>query len=324
MNTPEVTQALFECWKSLTGEDDLACYARLLSAAQDAIEDANAPFSIVRQLVEEARAALKKNIKPSMNVSAAMELHKVLLRFIDTLTDFKHMPEWATTTLGEMASDPVSHVLRQVNPNAAAWPVWIHALKSLKALSKDRKNRRDRIDRIDQCLLILTQCTALDGAVQDYRLDSLFLKGIRQLVEDADEHCRPALQAFMLWRSIPRGPNEFPRRQLGDPLEHKLVTSLRKIITDRVYPGVDVQQAMHALLATMLHGDPKGAVEHLDAILASRSAQRAHPMLGVNLCKQFANHFRACGDEVRALEMDARAFAYWPTDPQQPLGHVLL
>ena len=314
MHTPEVTQVLFECWKSLTGEDDLACYAKLLSVARaQMLLKTKAPLGSARQLVEEARAALKKSIEPNMNLSAALELHKELLRFIDTLTEFGAMPEWAMTTLEEMASDPASHVPRQAHPNAAAWPFWFHAQMSLKKLSSDR------------CLPLLKQCAALDGVVADDHLDSLFAQGIRLLLADVrDEHGRQALQAFKIWQSVPRGPHKPEDALMPLGLLTTLVSNLRQAIIDRVYTGVDVQQTMHALMAQLLIWDPAGARVHLDAILASPSARRAHPRLGTDLCMQFAQYFSAKKDAAQEMLMRAKAFMNRPVDPQQPLGHAIL
>jgi hypothetical protein len=314
VGTTEAAKLIFECWKTLTGVDDLACHTLLLQSAQfNLAVEVNASISGARQMVEEAREALKQSLKVSnANLANALELHHALLDFIDNLVWDGPLPEWAMTTLAEMASDPVSLKLCEVNPNAAAWPFWLRAQRSLENLSSEG------------CLALLSQCTALQGVVPDGRLDVLFAQGIRQLVNthrDLDGRYPLALRAFMIWQSV--SPANVARQErLPLDLVETLVASLHRAIDKRrPFTGVDSQRAMAALMDQLLQENVDAAValNHLDAVLDSKVIQQDHPLLGVLLCAQCADYFVFVRykQTARVQELVVKALAHLPADTQQ-------
>jgi len=305
IRTPEVTHALFRCWKTLSGDDDIHCHTLLLHEAQFLMGTTTAPLISARQLIQEAWADLKVSLKsPNANLAAAMELHEALITFIAAIPDFGASPEWAMNTLAEMASDPLSQRLRIVNPNAVAWPFWLRARMSLISQSGD------------ECLALLSKCAGLDGVVADLRFDALFAPGIRQLVSIWDANYSRALRAFMIWQSLPRGG-------IGEPLPidlvEPLVSSLHKAIVNRASTGVDSQQAMAALMNQLRRADEAVALRHLDAILGSKEIQQDHPLLGVALCVQWAEYSARWKDMALVQQLVAKALAHLPADPQQAL-----
>ena len=86
IDTPEVTQALFQFWKTLSGDDDLGCHTLALNEAQLLRGTTTRSLSSARQLVEEAWAELMASLKsPNANLTAAMELHEALISFVQNL-----------------------------------------------------------------------------------------------------------------------------------------------------------------------------------------------------------------------------------------------
>ena len=304
--TPEAIQAIFQTWKTLSGEDDLACHTRLLRGAPSYLRRDDARLNSARQLVESARPELIRSLRqPNARLARALELHEALIQFIVGFLDVEHLPDWVTETLTQMASDPVLRRLREVNPNATAWPFWLHAQLSLKGLASV------------ECLALLSQCAALDRVGADERFDSLFFQGIEQLVGTypaVDERYAPALQAFMIWQSIPparvgqRG--KFPL----DPLL-KLIDSVRRAIAQRTDTGVDSPQALCALFDQLLQRNSEAALRRLDAVLTDEVIRQDHPMLGVTLCVNFARFCRARGLSALEYKVVGKAILNMPQDP---------
>ena len=310
MGSTEATDLLFESWKTLTGADDLACHSLLLRSAHFHLAvEMNAPISGARQMVERARQALNESLKlRNANLANALDLHHALLGFIAMLESDGSMPEWAMSALAEMACDPALQQLCRVEPNAAAWPRWLHASLSLENLSGER------------CLALLSKCAELPGVVADDGWDALFARGIRQLVDtcrDPDERYPLALQAFMIWQSV--APAQIgSRERLPSDLVETLVSSLHKaIVNRRPFTRVDSQRAAAALMDQWLQGDAAAALNHLDAVLASKVIQQDHPLLGVLLCVRCAEYFGRRQDAVRMRQLVAKALAHLPTDPQR-------
>jgi len=170
----------------------------------------------------------------------------------------------------------------------------------------------------DECLACLLRCAALDGVVMDSRLDALFNQGIRRLLyayPRQDLQVPRALKAFMAWQSVPSA--HIGAGRLEAECVKAMAWGLLDAIKERRDTGVDVRRAMSALLALLLQsGDTavETALRHLGTILDSKVIQQDHPMVGVDLCEMFAEHFERAGDAAHVQQVLAMAFAHWPSD----------
>jgi hypothetical protein len=150
----------------------------------------------------------------------------------------------------------------------------------------------------------------------------LFAQGIRHLVDtyrNLDERYPLALQAFMIWQSVP--PAQVgSRERLPLDLVETLVSSLHKAIVDRhPFTGVDSEQAMTALMDQLLQGDTAAAMKQLDAVLASKVIQQEHPLLGTRLCVRCIEYFREWQDTDQVRQLVTSGLLHLPADEQQAL-----
>ena len=196
--------------------------------------------------------------------------------------------------------------MRAINPNAAAWPYWLSAQMSVKGMSSD------------ECLACLLRCAALDGVVMDSRLDALFNQGIRTLLyayPRQDLQVPKALKAFMALQFIPSA--NVGAGRLEAAYVNVLASGLLDAIKERRDTGVDARRAMSALLALLLQSAGMAvetSLKHLGTILDSKVIQQDHPMMGVDLCEVFAEHFEKAGDVARLQQVLTMAFAHLPSD----------
>lgn len=321
---PQVTQVLFQGWKTLTRANALECHTMLMRHWRITAPANAEQLQQAATLVQDARAALTANLAdPNADPAAALALHVATIDFIleNVVAAFNHGEDgaaalaWGMDVLNEMATDPmVSGALREAHPNAAAWPFWACTQLMLRPDTAP-----------EDCVLNLLKCESLAGAVPDHRSDMVFSVYIDHII--VTEGQTPAgnrrtndLKAFMLWWSFrpAAGAVQLERVRFSTPTLVSLIGSLRTQLAFRLDPGVPAQEAMSALLAELLAQNEQLALEQLEGIVSNRRLMTDHPVLGVALLLRFAAHSRAQGDVAKMQLLFARALSIAPDLPGLP------
>jgi hypothetical protein len=81
----------------------------------------------------------------------------------------------------------------------------------------------------------------------------------------------------------------------------------------------DSRQSMAALMGQLLRSDAAASLRNLEIVLVPTVIQQDHPLLGVVLCVQCAEHFERSKETALVQQMVAKALAHLPADPEMAL-----
>jgi len=313
---PELAAALVQCWKTLTGANDLDGCLILLHSARLQWPTTQQQIRVVVKFVQDACEQLKTGLASrAVDVRVALQVYAELIDFIVGAVRNGADLEWGMQGLAGMSSLAQAGPLCQVEPNAAVWPLCGRVRISI---GKGKLAP-------GECLTLLSECAAVQGVWADVRVQTMFQESVVVLLMgSAHEHAqvtvgrdwfppRRALQAFLIGDSIRMIPDQL-RSPVSFAAMVRLLSEIIEAIEGAVDLGVDIPKAVSALMAHLLAQDAYVAFSLCESFWGSDVIRQSHPLLGISLCTQLAAYFRAKNDLPGVDAMVAKALMQLPSD----------